>query len=973
MSGTVRKRISLFLAILMALAMTQPIFAEGRLVPERTALRAEGLSGGGAQIVFAKTSTLEAGKEYLIVTRGNNGNGYALSHSGSTVAEKHVMVSHDAESGYLISAENAGSATVWTYTDDHKLTNDNLFLRVKNATTLTVDATDENNVWTYESKALFTSYNGTKVYFVYRNNHFTAYKNSGDIYLYVKTTLGAAEAATSVTVTPTETALAVGGTAALTASVLPDSLSDRTVRWSSSDETVATVSGAGVVTANAAGTAIITAESNLTAGVKGFCTVTVTETPSEAPVYYLSFVPNGIFSDEDVYAEVDPGASVTADIYLAASNGGSKLEAFEIHLTADDALTWKETNSATGWSLNHSDSDCLISLGHSGDDRLEIPQKSGVVTDGLKLATVRYELSREIVYDTPYEIAFGAGTEICTDKAGAEKATIASMTSTGQAGFETLKQITVTFCANGGQGSDRRQSLPYHKGTALEECAFTRAGYTFTAWNTLENGTGDSYTDMQTVTLKQELTLYAQWKANTYQVKFNGNGSTSGSMEDQDFTYDQEQPLRKNAFAKTGHSFQGWTKNKDAKTADYSDEQSVKNLAESGTVTLYAVWAVDSHTVSFDMKGIGTQIDPQSVKHGEKALRPADPTDEAYRFEGWHLDEDCTQEFDFETAIEENVMLYAKWTKKTYTVEFLWNDGTDKSVKKTVEHGQTVALPEEPVRTGYAFKGWSGKGGAFDGTAPVTGDLTLQAQWEPISYTVTFQTDGGTPVAEMHYTIESGNTLPSCEKTHYTFTGWTVSSGEGSWTVGDAVSAGTSLTGRHGNVTLTAQWSFALQLVAENYRYARSGDVMIRIADPLNDSGKVLTFDGAPMYYTTNPDYTDDLGSSGVYVYLISSRYVESGALNAAGQALIGTADISRASVTYSADGNVNNDGTITIADANAVYQMLEQGADVYTYQQLSILSRLKADVSSEKTNATNRGSIKDVEAIMNIILDRFS
>ena len=66
-----------------------------------------------------------------------------------------------------------------------------------------------------------------------------------------------------------------GGTLELTAAVLPWTATDRTVTWSSDNEAVATVDENGVVTAISAGTAVITATSNLDASFTASCVVTV--------------------------------------------------------------------------------------------------------------------------------------------------------------------------------------------------------------------------------------------------------------------------------------------------------------------------------------------------------------------------------------------------------------------------------------------------------------------------------------------------------------------------------------------------------------------------------------------------------------------------------------------------------------------------------------------------------------------------
>ena len=94
-----------------------------------------------------------------------------------------------------------------------------------------------------------------------------------------------------------------------------------------------------------------------------------------------------------------------------------------------------------------------------------------------------------------------------------------------------------------------------------------------------------------------EVTLYAQWAAHSYEVRFDANGG-EGEMADQAFAYDAAQRLARNAFSRTGYDFAGWR----CGDATYADGQEVKNLAaEAGaTVTLVAQWAPHSYSVAFD-------------------------------------------------------------------------------------------------------------------------------------------------------------------------------------------------------------------------------------------------------------------------------------------------------------------------------------------------------------------------------------
>ncbi|VDG18247.1 hypothetical protein [Lactobacillus brevis] [Lactiplantibacillus mudanjiangensis] len=82
-------------------------------------------------------------------------------------------------------------------------------------------------------------------------------------------------AVTGVTLAPSTDTIEVGKTAVLTATVTPDDATDKTVIFSSSDNTVATVAADGTVTAIKAGTVTITGE---TGGKTGIAEITVTET-----------------------------------------------------------------------------------------------------------------------------------------------------------------------------------------------------------------------------------------------------------------------------------------------------------------------------------------------------------------------------------------------------------------------------------------------------------------------------------------------------------------------------------------------------------------------------------------------------------------------------------------------------------------------------------------------------------------------
>ena len=72
---------------------------------------------------------------------------------------------------------------------------------------------------------------------------------------------------------------------------------------------------------------------------------------------------------------------------------------------------------------------------------------------------------------------------------------------------------TITFNANGGEGSMEPQRFEVGVDTALNTNAFTRENYKFTGWNTEADGSGATYVDKATnPELSGDMTLYAQWQ-----------------------------------------------------------------------------------------------------------------------------------------------------------------------------------------------------------------------------------------------------------------------------------------------------------------------------------------------------------------------------------------------------------------------------------------------------------------------------
>ncbi|MBQ9491948.1 MAG: InlB B-repeat-containing protein [Firmicutes bacterium] len=186
----------------------------------------------------------------------------------------------------------------------------------------------------------------------------------------------------------------------------------------------------------------------------------------------------------------------------------------------------------------------------------------------------------------------GSGTKYENQAKITNLSDTADATITLYAQWEPIK-YNVVFNSNGGSGTMANQEFTFDAAQALTENNFTREGYTFNGW---KDNNGTSYADKEQVTNLSDtadatITLYAQWEPVKYNVEFNSNGG-SGTMTNQEFTFDVEQALTENSFTREGYTFNGWNTESDGSGTSYTDQARVTNLADTAdvTVTLYAQW-----------------------------------------------------------------------------------------------------------------------------------------------------------------------------------------------------------------------------------------------------------------------------------------------------------------------------------------------------------------------------------------------
>ena len=145
-------------------------------------------------------------------------------------------------------------------------------------------------------------------------------------------------------------------------------------------------------------------------------------------------------------------------------------------------------------------------------------------------------------------------------------------------------------------------------------------------------------------------------------------------------------------------------------------------------------------------------------------------------------------------------------TTGIYTVTF--NSGVPSQIRANCP----ATLPDSPTKRGYNFNGWLNGGTPYDFTQNVTQNIHLTADWTPKSYTVKFDTNGGTAIADKTLTWDDKvlDGVSDPEKPGYDFAGWTFDGGNVlTRTTYANLAADDTVT----SITLTAQWTLHLYTV----------------------------------------------------------------------------------------------------------------------------------------------------------------
>lgn len=339
---------------------------------------------------------------------------------------------------------------------------------------------------------------------------------------------------------------------------------------------------------------------------------------------------------------------------------------------------------------------------------------------------------------------------------------------------------TVSYNAGGGSGAPASQTKTYGVNLTLSNGTPSWTGHTFVKWNTKADGTGTSYYPGGTFTTNANTTLYAIWSTVTYTVTYNANGG-SGAPSSQTKTYGVALTLSSTKPTRTGYTFSKWNTNASGTGTNYN---SGGTYTANAAVTLYAVWAINTYTVSYNANGGSGAPASQTKTYGTNlTLSSSTPTKTGFNFDHWNTKADdtgTTYSPGGTYSANAAVTLYAIWTRAEYVITYDANGHGTAPATQTKTAGNSVVLADALSEPHLTFDEWNTKA---DGTGTpytpgstysVDADLNLYAIWTPATYTITFDADGGTvsPATKTVTYGEKYGTLPTPTKSGETFYGW---------------------------------------------------------------------------------------------------------------------------------------------------------------------------------------------------------
>jgi len=200
--------------------------------------------------------------------------------------------------------------------------------------------------------------------------------------------------------------------------------------------------------------------------------------------------------------------------------------------------------------------------------------------------------------------------------------------------------------------------------------------------------------------------------------------------------------------SRIGYDFEGWMLSAEEDSTDAFDyTQSIND-----DITVYAKWHRDNTVSLVTLKFLNYRTSDEivAIEKGLIFALPETPVydeNEMYAFVNWFTDKECTQVYDFNSEVNNDLILYAGWIQQKAYIKLDYNfTASPAPLSNVVNLGNTVSQIEAPTRAQYEFIGWYTErvgGLPFNFDLPIDSDVTIYAHWSRNAYMVTFDTNRG--------------------------------------------------------------------------------------------------------------------------------------------------------------------------------------------------------------------------------------
>ena len=291
---------------------------------------------------------------------------------------------------------------------------------------------------------------------------------------------------------------------------------------------------------------------------------------------------------------------------------------------------------------------------------------------------------------------------------------------------------------------------PYNYGTVVDLVAGSADGSTFTGWTGDIGDVADPSSATTTVTITSNIAITANFSLDQHTLTMmatggTGTGTVTPTVGEHPYNYGTVVDLV--AGSADGSTFTGWT----GDIGDVADPSSATTTVTiTSNIAITANFSLNTYAVNVSSTpgGITDQDGTHTINHGDTLTINPTP-DSGYRFTVWSGDASGSDDPLVVTVtgpmtITANFALLGE-----FTVSFV--EGANGSITGTLvqnvpEFGSTTPVEAVPT-TGYEFTNWTGTGGFTSIENPltinnVTSNMTITANFDPFSYTLTMATDG---------------------------------------------------------------------------------------------------------------------------------------------------------------------------------------------------------------------------------------